>query len=68
MRAETSKDFAIQRADIARDLAVHGAELRNAISNSAMDAIKASRLFVFQMIGAFTAVMGIAMAFTAFRG
>ena len=68
LSSQFSEDMARQRSDFAKDMAVMGAELRNASTTTALDAIQASRLLVFQLIGAFAAITGIALAFAALRG
>ncbi len=68
LSAQFSEDRARQRSDFAKDIAVMGAELRNASTATAMNAIKASRLLVFQLVGAFAAITGIALAFATLRG
>ena len=68
LSAQFSEDGVRQRSDFAKDIAVMGAELRNATTTAAMDGIKASRLLVFQLIGAFAAITGIALAITTLRG
>ena len=51
LSSQFSDDMARQRSDFAKDMAVMGAELRNASTSTAMDAIKASRLLVSNSLG-----------------